>query len=126
MRRVAVRRVAVEEELAAAGCAHAVRAAGGAFGFSGGGSGELSHRADKAEEEEHCCLVGIFELTPFCNYDGNYNPKMFVGKPLSKHSSAVTSIVYCPAPQAQQAGLLLAGSLDGTVRGAMCAREPLL
>jgi len=31
-------------------------------------------------------------------------------------AAAVTSIVYCPAPQAQQAGLLLAGSLDGTVR----------
>ena len=31
-------------------------------------------------------------------------------------TAAVTSIVYCAAPQAQQAGLLLAGSLDGTVR----------
>jgi len=60
VRKVPVRSVAVEEELAAAGCAHAVRAAGGAFGFgvSGGGGGgllgcaELSHRAAQPEEEQ--------------------------------------------------------------------------
>jgi hypothetical protein len=52
--------VAVEEELAAAGCAHAVRGAGGAFGFGGGGGGgggllgcaELSRRAAQPEEEQ--------------------------------------------------------------------------
>ena len=51
----------VEEELAAAGCAHAVRAAGGAFGGGGGGSGgggllcgaEMSHRAAQPEYDQH-------------------------------------------------------------------------
>ena len=36
--KVPVRSVAVDEELAAAGCAHAVRGAGGAFGVGVGGS----------------------------------------------------------------------------------------
>ena len=39
MRIVPMRRVPVEEELAAAGCAHTVRGAGGAFGVGVGGSG---------------------------------------------------------------------------------------
>jgi hypothetical protein len=38
MRIVPMRRVPVEEELAAAGCAHTVRGAGGAFGVGVGGS----------------------------------------------------------------------------------------
>ena len=68
VRMVAVRRVPVPwrvavrtEELAAAGCAHAVRAAGGAFGGGGSGSGgggllgcaELSHRAAQPEYDQH-------------------------------------------------------------------------
>ena len=71
MRRVPVPwRVAVpeEEELAAAGCAHAVRGAGGAGGAVGVGIGgsysrslheqgcaELSHRAAQLEEEQNKC-----------------------------------------------------------------------
>jgi hypothetical protein len=65
VRRVGVRRVrmvAVEEELAAAGCAHAVRGAvgvGGAFGGGGSlheqGCAEKSHRAAQLEEEQNKC-----------------------------------------------------------------------
>jgi len=60
VRKVGVRcRVAVAEELAAAGCAHAVRGAG-AFGVGVGGSGGgglqrcalLSHRAAQLEEDQ--------------------------------------------------------------------------
>jgi hypothetical protein len=69
VRMVAVRRVPVPwrvavrtEELAAAGCAHAVRGAGGAFGGGGSGSGggrhllgcaEMSHRAAQPENDQH-------------------------------------------------------------------------
>ena len=52
--------VAVEEEPAVAGCAHAVRGAGGSFGVCVGGSGGggllgcavLSHRAAQLEEKQ--------------------------------------------------------------------------
>jgi hypothetical protein len=55
VRMVAVRSVAVKEKLSVeAGCAHAVRGAGGAFGIggrSGGGLHEPSHRAAQLKEE---------------------------------------------------------------------------
>jgi hypothetical protein len=77
---VAVRSVAVEEELAAAGCAH-VRGAGGAFGFGvGGGFGggllgcaELSHRAAQTQEEQQALVEMRHFLFCYCNYDGNPN-----------------------------------------------------
>jgi hypothetical protein len=64
--KVPVRSVAVEEELAAAGCAHAVRG-DGAFGIGVGGSGGgglqrcavLSHRAALLEEDKQC-YMGVF------------------------------------------------------------------
>ena len=74
MRRVPVRRVAVpEEELAAAGCAHAVCGAGGAVGVGVGGSysgslheqdcAELSHRAAQLEEEQNKCEPRVARCT---------------------------------------------------------------
>ena len=67
-------RMAVEEELAAAGCAHAVRGAGGAVGVGIGGSysgslheqgcAELSHRAAQLEEDQHG-PTGLFGLHGF-------------------------------------------------------------
>ena len=76
VRKVPVRSVAVEEELAAAGCAH-VRGAGGAFGvgvgvgFGGGllGCAELSHRAAQPEEEQQGSteLCGRHDLGWVCS-----------------------------------------------------------
>ena len=73
-RRVPVRNVAVpEEELAAAGCAHAVCGAGGAVGVGVGGSysgslheqdcAELSHRAAQLEEEQNKCEPRVARCT---------------------------------------------------------------